>query len=60
MMKLKGNWNAGYVMWDYAFSVFQEVPYKGEIQLHDLGGEACIYIKQITTKKGIYIEFYFI
>jgi hypothetical protein len=31
--------------------VFQQVPYKGEIQLHDAGGEACIHIKQITTKK---------
>jgi hypothetical protein len=40
------------------FRVFQQVPYKGEIQLHDAGGEACIYIKQITTKKVMYTEFY--
>jgi hypothetical protein len=28
------------------------VPYKGKIQLHDAGGgEACVYIKQITSKE---------
>jgi hypothetical protein len=31
---------------------------KGEIQLHDEGVEACIYIQQITTNKGMCIEFY--
>jgi hypothetical protein len=40
--------------------VLQEVPHKGEIQLDDAGGEARMYIKQITTKKGMYIEFYYI
>jgi hypothetical protein len=40
------------------FCVFHQVPYKGEIQLHDAGVEACIYIKQITTENGVYIEFY--
>jgi hypothetical protein len=41
------------------FWVFHQIKYKGEIQLHDAGGEACTYIKQITTKKkGICIEFY--
>jgi hypothetical protein len=42
--------------------VLQGVPYKGKIQLLDAGGgEACVYIKQITTKKkrrGMYIEVY--
>jgi hypothetical protein len=42
------------------FRVFQQVPYKGEIQLHDAWGEAYIYIKQTTTRKGMYVEFYFI
>jgi hypothetical protein len=40
------------------FLVFQQVPYIGEIQLHDAGGEASIYIKQITTKEVMYIELY--
>jgi hypothetical protein len=40
------------------FRVLQEVPYKGEIHLHDVGSEACIYIKQITTQKGMHFEFY--
>jgi hypothetical protein len=43
------------------FWVFQQVQYKGEIQLHDAGGEACIYIQADNyKKKGMYIEFYFI
>jgi hypothetical protein len=42
------------------FRVFQQVPYKGEIRYMTRGGggEACIYIKQIITKKVMYIEFY--
>jgi hypothetical protein len=39
------------------FRVFQQVPYKGEIQLHDAGGEACIFIKQITTNKVCTLNF---
>jgi hypothetical protein len=34
--------------------------HEGEIQLLDMGVEACIYIKQVTTKKYMYIEFYYI
>jgi hypothetical protein len=37
------------------FWVLQEVPYKGEIQLLDVGGESYIYIQQISTKN---VEFY--
>jgi hypothetical protein len=39
--------------------VFQGVLHKGEIQLLDVGVEASIFIKKITTKK-MYIEFYYI
>jgi hypothetical protein len=39
--------------------VLQELSHKGEIQLDDVGSEACIYIKQIT-KNGMYIEFSYI
>jgi hypothetical protein len=39
------------------FRVFQQVQYKREIQLHDAGGEACIYIKLITTKKLCTLNF---
>jgi hypothetical protein len=39
------------------FRVIQAVPYKSEIQLHDAGDEPCIYIKQITTEKGMYMNF---
>jgi hypothetical protein len=52
------NWKASEVqdMWrgTVRFWVLQEVPYKGEIQLHDAGGEPCIYIKQITTKRYVH------
>jgi hypothetical protein len=36
------------------FRVIQEVAYKGEIQLLDMGGEAYIYIQQISTKMYVY------
>jgi hypothetical protein len=39
------------------FRVFQQVPYNGEIQLHEAGGGACIYSKQITTKKICTLNF---
>jgi hypothetical protein len=39
------------------FRVFQQVPYKREIQLHGAGGEACIYIKQITIKNVCTLNF---
>jgi C4-type Zn-finger protein len=34
--------------------VFQQVPYKGEIQLHETGCEACTYIKQVTIKMYVH------
>jgi hypothetical protein len=40
--------------------VLQGVLHKGEIQLLDMGVEASIFIKKITTKKYMYIEFYYI
>jgi hypothetical protein len=56
------NWKAAEVqdMWRGTVHtlVLQGVPHKGEIQLHEAGGEACIYIKQVTIKNGLYIEFY--
>jgi hypothetical protein len=39
------------------FRVFQQVSYQGVIQLHDAGDEACIYIKQIATKKLCTVNF---
>jgi hypothetical protein len=52
--------------------VLQGVLHRGEIQLHDAGVEACIYVEQITTKNvcifnftifknkylGLYVRFY--
>jgi hypothetical protein len=41
------------------FRVLQEVPYKGEIQLHDAGGGWSQYIQQPDNyNKDMYIEFY--
>jgi hypothetical protein len=39
------------------FRELQEEPCKGEIQLHDVGCEPCIYIRQITTKKLCTLNF---
>jgi hypothetical protein len=59
---LHQNWNAAELqeMWCGILhtQVLWGVPYKGEIQLDDRGGEAYIYIKQI--KKSMYFEFYYI
>jgi hypothetical protein len=49
----KDNWSARYVMWDYACSCFNKYHTKARfIYMTRGGGEACIYIKQITTKKS--------
>jgi hypothetical protein len=39
------------------FHVLQEVPYKGEIQLLDIEGEAYIYIQQISKKNVCILNF---
>jgi hypothetical protein len=60
MMKLKGSWSARYVTWNCAFSGASKSTTRRRDSVEYVMVEACVYIKQLSIKKYVHIEYNYI